>query len=226
MSRASILEDFRRNTQQHRMTVVLDNGLHRHLSFRKVDSGAYSFDIVTWPGHLAITGDMGASVFCRLPDMFAFFRTTPEHHERAGGLCINPPYWAEKLVANQGEPKALYPDKFRACLQALFNQFIEAESFSEDGEQGSKPDWADELWGEIEVQVLGASSTDEAIRAMYEFEPSDERFKTFRMEEAWEHQSLIEDYTFHFLWRLCAIAHAVRAYDDWKVAVEPAGAAA
>ena len=29
-----------------------------------------TFDIVTWPGYLCYSGDMGCFVFTRLPDMF------------------------------------------------------------------------------------------------------------------------------------------------------------
>jgi hypothetical protein len=40
------------------------------------------FDVVTWPGHLSISGDMGCFVFTRVDDMFTFFRG----HEDAPNL--------------------------------------------------------------------------------------------------------------------------------------------
>lgn len=73
----------------HRMTVIRDDGIYRHLRFRRPDTNCYSFDILTWPGYLAYVGDMGDYVFQRTEDMFEFFR-----HDR-----INPGYWAEKIQA-------------------------------------------------------------------------------------------------------------------------------
>jgi hypothetical protein len=73
----------------HRMTVIRDDGLYRHLRFSRPDTNCYSFHILTWPGYLAYVGDMGDYVFQRTEDMFEFFR-----HDR-----INPGYWAEKVQA-------------------------------------------------------------------------------------------------------------------------------
>src|ERR1039457_99476 len=81
-------ERFERDTAEHEMTVIHDDGLYRHLRFQKPGSWIYGYDIVTWPGYLAITGDAGEYMFARLPDMFEFF---------AGNDRINPQYWAEKL---------------------------------------------------------------------------------------------------------------------------------
>src|SRR5690606_1795679 len=75
----------------HEMTVLLDDGLYRHLRFARPDSYCMSFSLVTWPGYLAYSGDMGNFVFTRLPDMFAFFRGPLDSMSRD--------YWAEKCVA-------------------------------------------------------------------------------------------------------------------------------
>lgn len=56
----------------HRMTVIKDDGVYRHLRFRRPDTNCYSFDILTWPGYLAYVGDMGDYVFQRR------VRTVPE----------------------------------------------------------------------------------------------------------------------------------------------------
>ncbi|WP_223880183.1 hypothetical protein [Stenotrophomonas sp. Br8] len=45
--------------------------------------------------------------------------------------------------------------------------------------------------------------------------------RDFRITDAWEYASSLQQDTFHFLWRLYAIAYAVRAYDD--AAAEPTG---
>jgi hypothetical protein len=92
-----IAERFAADTAQHEMTVLRDDGLYRHLQFVRVApspktgkperSSFYWFELVTWPGHLAITGDCGTYVFARIEDMFGFFR----------GHRVNPGYWAEKV---------------------------------------------------------------------------------------------------------------------------------
>lgn len=83
---------FRRDTADHRMTVLHDDGLYRHVRFRAPGTEIAGFDLVTWPGKLSIGGDMEGYVFSRLDDMFAFFRGTTD---------INPGYWAEKVVAGR-----------------------------------------------------------------------------------------------------------------------------
>ena len=59
----------------HVMTVLRDDGVHRHIRLKRPDSGSYWFDLITWPGTLCIDGDCGTYVFRRLEDMFQFFRT-------------------------------------------------------------------------------------------------------------------------------------------------------
>lgn len=83
-----IAEQFSRNTADHTMTVLHDDGVYRHLRFQNPEGSAYWFELVTWPGALTIHGDMGTYTFARLTDMFEFFRT--DHHG------INPSYWGQK----------------------------------------------------------------------------------------------------------------------------------
>lgn len=83
-------EQFEKSVSDHRVTIVKDDGIHRHLRCGRVGTLVESFEIITWPGYLAIVGDMGDYVFRRLPDMFEFFRGKPS---------INLAYWAEKVIA-------------------------------------------------------------------------------------------------------------------------------
>lgn len=98
---------FLKDAGSHVMTVIRDDGVHRHLRFRKAPPAGseYWFDLITWPGSLCIDGDMGTYVFRRLPDMFEFFCTDREYNEKRGRkLGINAGYWGEKLqaTANHG----------------------------------------------------------------------------------------------------------------------------
>ena len=68
-------EGFLKDVKNHGMEVRRDDGLYRHLIFRAPkDSWHQWFEVVTWPGSLAINGDMGSWCFSRIEDMFEFFR--------------------------------------------------------------------------------------------------------------------------------------------------------
>jgi hypothetical protein len=101
-----ISEQFAKDVAGHRMTVLHEDGIYRHLRFRHPDSGSYWFDLVTWPGFLSITGDMDAWTFSRTEDMFGFFR----------GTRINPQYWAEKVRAGRGDVARFDEDYFRRVV--------------------------------------------------------------------------------------------------------------
>lgn len=76
----------------HEMTVLHEDGLHRHLRFARPGTSMWHFDLVTWPGYLAMVGDIGDGyIFRRTDDMLAFF----DHGQPDG--WINPGYWGEKL---------------------------------------------------------------------------------------------------------------------------------
>ena len=90
--RGEVAEWFARDVADHQMTVLHEDGTYRHLRFKRPDTGTYWFDLITWPGCLAINGDMQSFLFARLTDMFEFFRAD----------SINPTYWSEKLRASSG----------------------------------------------------------------------------------------------------------------------------
>lgn len=83
---------FESETTEHRMTVVHEDGLHRHLHFARPGTGMWSWSIITWPGHLAIAGDIGDGwMFAREDDMLQWFG---RNGHQSG---INPGYWSEKM---------------------------------------------------------------------------------------------------------------------------------
>ncbi len=82
-------KSFVESSTDRSLEIIHDNGLYRHLKCYKAGTGCMGFSITTWPGYLAISGDMGCYVFARIQDMFEFFR----------GDDINDSYWAEKVQA-------------------------------------------------------------------------------------------------------------------------------
>lgn len=87
-------EGFLEDIKNHKLNILKDDGLYRHLVFKRPCTNCCRFDIVTYPGYLVISGDMGCQVFSRLTDMFEFFRTDDRdfNKNRSGGLRINPSY--------------------------------------------------------------------------------------------------------------------------------------
>jgi len=102
---------------KHRMTVIRDDGLYRHLRFAQPGTRNMSFDILTWPGYLCFCGDMGDYLFMRLEDMLEFFR-----HDK-----INPSYWAEKVQAEDKDSgvKEYSQDKARAWVKDALEELDE-----------------------------------------------------------------------------------------------------
>lgn len=201
-------EQFFKDVSSHKMNVIRDDGIHRHIRFKRPESSTYWFEIVTYPGALVIDGDMGTYVFKRLDDMFEFFRTDREYLERNGiELAINPGYWGEKLasVSVYGEGfKAFNEDMFREAVKSRFDAWVESEEPSEETKA--------ELWDELDDRVLyvAEEGIHEAVKAAMDFEPDDSEV-LFDMRDFFEHR--LEDFTFHYIWNCYAIAWAVKQYD-------------
>ncbi len=82
---------FLKEVKNHKMTILKDDGVYRHIRFKQKESSNCFFDLITYPGHLVISGDMGDYIFARNHDMFSFFST------KDNKLNINLGYWTEKL---------------------------------------------------------------------------------------------------------------------------------
>lgn len=83
--------------KDHKVTIEQDDGIFRSILFKRPGTGFYHFRIVTWPGHLAISGDIGNYVFAREHDMFGWFADDKDW--AAMPMSINPKYWGEKVQA-------------------------------------------------------------------------------------------------------------------------------
>lgn len=199
-------ELFLKDVGTHSMKVLYEDGLHRHLQFRKPDTSSYWFDIITWPGNLCITGDMGTYVFRRIEDMLDFFRIQPNdwNFSKTGGLSINPSYWEEKLSAM---PKG----GTREFDEARFNEVVKEAFDAWCADNPTKNEFFEDLWDQLEYGVLGATADGHhaAVAAAMEFNHED---TNFQFVDFWEHR--LERPTFHYIWCCYAIAWAVKTYDE------------
>lgn len=184
-------KSFMSDIKQHQLTVHRCDGVSRHLSFKRPDSSTMGFEIITWPGHLMISGDCGSYVFARLYDMFEFFQTSDKK------LVINPGYWEEKLLATDTRcgHRRFSPEKARYLIQ----QYL----FDTHGTKRKKLTAEEkELWAQVESEVLSHIEDGEhALRqAMRDFGDSDV-FGDFY----WD--SDFDEYSAQFLWCCYAVTH-------------------
>jgi len=198
-------QQFLRDVASHRMEVLLDNGVYRHLKFRNTPPNSWNqwFELVTWPGSLAIHGDMGSWTFSRTPDMFDFFRSSDQ-------LRINASYWCEKVQAESrfGGPSM----KFNAhTFEANIRSSLEGYSLSDE-------DKATVLEG-LKEEVFGEDHEETARQALESFRA----LRGFHFTYCYEIQG--RGYTFHFLWCLYAIVWGIQQYDRIKAGQPESGAA-
>ena len=204
MEREKMQERFMQDIADHEMTIIRDEGVHRHLRFKRPKTMAYYFDVITWPGSLCIHGDCGTYVFSRTEDMFNFFKMDRNdfNHDRTEGLQINPYYWEEKLQAADmkrrgiGGTREYSQEKFQKAVKDRYDDFYM---------HSDSPD--KEVWERLEDEVLWAESEESAHRAAAEFEHNG-----FDLVDFWEND--LTEYTFGFIWNLFAIAYCVREYEN------------
>lgn len=96
--------------EKHEMQILHEDGLYRHLRFKSPGTGIGYFDLITWPGCLAVAGDIGEGyIFSRESDMIPWFLDRGRGH-------INPGYWAEKLTRGARDVQEFSGEKFADWL--------------------------------------------------------------------------------------------------------------
>lgn len=194
--------NFKRTISEHAMTIHHDEGIYRHVEFSNYRSSIHRFELVTWPGHLSISGDMDGFVFARIHDMFKFFRRQE----------IDPNYWSEKITTDRASAMAYSEDLFSAQVSDELRN-------ARNDYPGIARAWREHLDGyspEYENEARDALDS-------FEYQVSDESGHSFRFSDTWEWQ--LKDYTSQFLWSCHAIAWGISQYDAVKSAAKKAVAA-
>ncbi|MFC9973613.1 hypothetical protein ACFVH6_22230 [Spirillospora sp. NPDC127200] len=216
----------------HEMTVLRDDGLYRHLHFRGTGFGTYWFDLVTWPGCLAINGDMGGYQFRRVPDMFEFFR----------GPRINPDYWAEKTPQGRDSVREYSPEQFEERVKEHVVQAIRDREaprgigravtrwLSEGGfawEDGARKELESFGYGTAYDMLCTCLVRESGVADHLEWEKQhhfkvkgrrDEHIVSARRRPAFVFHDVYEwdfrDYTWQYLWACHAIRWGIEQYDN------------
>ena len=214
-----ILDQFHRNTQSHVMEIILDEKDHRHLRFKRPGSSSHHFDIVTYPGYLVYSGDMGAYVFSRLRDMFDFFRTDGDE------LSINVGYWSEKLQAVdcqcglRGDGRTEWDDELHN--QWVKEQFDEwKKSVEEDGDY-DESDFRS-VWNRLEGQVMHADNEWDAMDRIWNWCLNDDGDFSDRspFSSEWYESYSAKQPPSRLIWCLYALNWGIKQYDKHHADIE------
>lgn len=190
-------ERFGRDTASHKLTILHDDGLYRHLHFKRPGDSAYWFELITTPGSLTFQGDGTAYTFRRLRDMFQFFRSNPDRLTHR----INPHYWAEKVVSHHGPGYSCLQEYSETHFQELV---AEALSEAEVEHPGVTAAWTAEttgFWPDWDVHV-----EEGAREALRDFSHGE-----FTFGETWEWD--LRDWHWWYLWACHAIVWGIAQYD-------------
>lgn len=208
MSRECTEESFLLDVRNHELKILHDDGLYRHLRFKRPGEGTFWFDIVTWPGYLAYSGDMGEFMFARCDDMFDFFRMDRNdfnfHEDRK--LQINPYYWEEKVESESrygGGVMEFDSEDFTNRVKEFFEDYCRDTELDEE-QRG-------DLWEEIEWRILNHADEEHLAYAAV----SDFSYKDFEFVDFFDAGST-QRYTYHFIWCLYALVWGISLYDQQK----------
>lgn len=223
MSHRPTEESFLKDVSTHEMHVLMDNGVYRHIRFKRPGTGCMHFDLVTYPGYLVYSGDMGCYVFSRLEDMFKFFRTDREHRHRRDGqtLAINLSYWSEKLQAVDGNRHGSGATEFdkEKFKRAVLGDLI---SWMREHRDETTKDDRRELWDAVMSEVIDADGDSGGYRkqaAAYDFyHLVNDVVGSFYFQDFWEHN--LTRYTYRFVWCCYALAWGIHRYDISKEIAE------
>ncbi|EOB4971321.1 hypothetical protein ACHELQ_002076 [Vibrio fluvialis] len=206
-----IEKTFLSDVSQHRMNIIKDDGVYRHIRFNQPGTSSYMFDLITYPSFLVVSGDMGCSVFSRVDDMFSFFRSDSDD------LKINQGYWAEKLQAIDAQLRGreewtseLHNDWVKEQFDNWCSSMIEDEGWSEDDHRFKT------MWRSIKDELLSPESEHEALMALENFDEENSPFSDW-----WEsYHSATRQYPTRLIWHMFAIVWGIKQYDAHHAAIE------
>lgn len=192
-------ESFLEDVKNHKVEVLKNDGVYRHLHC-STGSIMGSFDVITYPGHLVISGDMGTNVFSRTEDMFEFFNQKVDDG-------INASYWGEKLQDDKSYGKAYSSSGVIESIKNRINEVCEENPL------------AKELRAELEeyfsIEEGALYYESEYARVICNFESEIVPSLNFLGEDGFEWVNSTE-YSRHFIWRLWAIVWTIEEFRKFE----------
>lgn len=197
---------FLRDVATHELSIIRNDGLYRHLRFKRPGTSCMYFDLITWPGHLCYTGDMGTYVFSRVSDMLEFFR-----RDTREDLPINPGYWSEKVLAADGgrSPGCVFEYDHQKYLDAVLDyQGGWLEGLSEEHQAELK----EAVWDDV---LHWADESDEHgnYQRVHEFDAT-VGGTNYQFTDFFEHST--RRFTDRYIWCCRALVWGIDQYDQAK----------
>ena len=186
-NRTCTREQFLADVVKHKMTILRNDGLYRHIEFRGEHGYHHWFELVTWPNGLLIRGDMETWVFSRIEDMFDFFR----------GDGINPHYWREKLQCAREEAQEFNADAFRTEVLGRLNGW--------DLTPDQLKDVVSDLHDEVLEPLEDYANEYKAYELLYNFSSNGVSFDC--------EVPTGKVYSYHYIWCCYAIQWGIAQYD-------------
>ncbi|MEV1657134.1 hypothetical protein ABZR11_28250 [Pseudomonas aeruginosa] len=196
-------ESFLKDVTTHCAEVIREDGVYRHIRFSRPNTRCMWFDLITWPGHLCYTGDMGTYVFSRVNDMFEFFRK-----DTGSGIPISPGYWSEKCLAVDGgrQSGSVFEydhDKFLAVINEYLPFWL--EDLDEERHEEVREAFKDEVLDRLEDGDEHGN-----YRIANEFSMTVDGHD-LEFTDLWERS--FRRFTHHFLWCCYALVWGIDQYD-------------
>lgn len=197
-------EEFLKDVSSHEMRIIRDDGLYRHIRFKGPGTSCMYFDLVTWPGRLCYTGDMGTYVFSRLEDMFQFFRDQGRATRGDHGLVINLSYWAEKVLSGDrgGRGNGVKEFSIELARKSL-------KEYVRDYAEPPKNERAN-FHRDLRDSIYLADDEWEFVEAIRSYDSKHLCLGDFLT------GARLSRYTHHFIWCCYALAWGVQKYDKYK----------
>ncbi|MEU6235936.1 hypothetical protein [Kitasatospora sp. NPDC047058] len=197
-----VADRFKLDTAKHKLTVLHEDGLYRHLRYANPGDSSH------WPGTLTIRGDMGSYTFSRTQDMLDFFRRSAWD----GGPNLQ--YWEEKLDAADTRVgvREYSEDLLRQHIADDLAELTDSGTVTAEYLAGLREELDDELLGELPMWCIEDEGEALAGVRQFEYRPGagEEPF-TFDSTE-WD----VRDWAWHYVWCCHAIVWGIAAYDRAK----------
>ena len=191
-----IYERFQKETADQVLTVEQDSEINRVLHWGKPGSSCYHVRVVTYPGGLAIVGDMGQYVIQRTRDMFKFFRGCFSE----GSISWS--YIAEKTVA--GKVRKFSEEKADEYFRNLPGET--AENYGVD---------LSELDPKLQERL------ENAVKDWQYAECRSEQDYYLAARNVDDEPPSCKEYEYHFVWCIYAIRRIIELYDARLPVVMP-----
>lgn len=224
MSSDFTLGRFMNDVKDHQMTILRDEGVYRHIRYKRPSTGNMYFDIITWPGNLCYTGDMGTYVFSRIEDMMYFFAEGKEDE-----VVTNYYYWTQKAIADSIYGNGIKEYSPELAIDTITEEFKnwkfdyleDTKIEDEDGNLTDDPyslEFIEEQWERVEYEIISQAHDgpervyDAAMCFSIEKDGNGRRGPNF--EDFWEYNC--EELTYHYQWCCHALNWAVKKYFKHK----------